>query len=268
MAKKQTQTGLTAENAEGNVDKIREILFGGQMRDYEQRFAEMEKRLSKNIDMIANNLEKRIERLNTYARREIEKLGDQIKEERKARRDDGKQGSRELKDLGQQVETWIAELEDQIGTETQDLRGLLQEQSDELSGMIRATHEEMSSSLASETRSLADAKLAREDMAALLTEEQGEDRSLQIVMQVPANDVEPERAAAQFRPDAVLWDLGWEGQPLLTVSLEDLGPEEMRAPVVRFWVRLMAGAALMVWILVAMGGRGMVGHGVATAARS
>ena len=170
MAKKQTQAGLSAEGAEGNVDKIREILFGGQMRDYEQRFADLEKLLTKNVEMIASNFEKRLERLNSYARREIEKLSGQIKEERKARREDGKQGARDLKDLGQQVESWYVELEDQVNNETQGLRGLLQEQGEELSTMIREAHEEMSAALASETRNLADDKLAREDMAALLTE--------------------------------------------------------------------------------------------------
>ena len=36
--------------------------------------------------------------------------------------------------------------------------------------MIHDTHEQLSTNLATETRSLADDKLAREDMAALLTE--------------------------------------------------------------------------------------------------
>ena len=31
-----------AEQAEGNVDKIRDILFGGQMREYERRFERLE----------------------------------------------------------------------------------------------------------------------------------------------------------------------------------------------------------------------------------
>ena len=55
MAKKQTrnQGGLTTDNVDGNVDKIREILFGGQMRDYEQRFADLETRLTKNIELIS-----------------------------------------------------------------------------------------------------------------------------------------------------------------------------------------------------------------------
>jgi len=172
MAKKQTrnQSALATDNVEGNVDKIREILFGGQMRDYEQRFADLETRLTKNIELIANDFEKRMDRLDNFAKREIDKLSDQVKDERKARREEGKRGSKELKELGQQLESWYAELEEQIGSETHELRGLLQEQGEELSGMVSDTHDQLSKSLASETRNLADGKLAREDLAALLTE--------------------------------------------------------------------------------------------------
>lgn len=172
MAKKQTrkQSGAAVDDMDGNVDKIRDILFGGQMRDYEQRFADLEKRLTNTIEMVSTDFEKRIDRLNDYAKREIEKLNEKVKDERTARRDDGKQGAKEFKELAQQVESWCVELEEQIGTETQDLRGLLQEQGDEFSGMIRDTHEQLSQNLAVETRQLADGKLARDDMAALLTE--------------------------------------------------------------------------------------------------
>jgi archaellum component FlaC len=172
MAKKQTrnQGGLTTDNVDGNVDKIREILFGGQMRDYEQRFADLETRLTKNIELISSNFEKRMDRLDTFAKRELDKLAEQVKDERKARRDEGKEGSKELKGLTQQLESWCAELEEQIGSETQELRGLLQEQGEELSGMVSDTHDQLSKSLAAETRSLADGKLAREDLATLLAE--------------------------------------------------------------------------------------------------
>jgi Sec-independent protein translocase protein TatA len=172
MAKKQTrnQDGLATDNVDGNVDKIREILFGGQMRDYEQRFADLETRLTKQIESIANGFEKRIDRLDTFAKREIEKLVEQVKEERKARREDGKLGSKELKGLAQQLESWCGELEEQIGSETQELRGQLQEQSEELSGMVSDAHDQLSKSLAEETKNLADGKLAREDLAAILAE--------------------------------------------------------------------------------------------------
>ncbi len=110
-----------------------------------------------------------MDRLDTFAKRELDKLAEQVKDERKARRDEGKEGSKELKGLAQQLESWCAELEEQIGSETQELRGLLQEQGEELSGMVSDTHDQLSKSSA-ETRSLADGKLAREDLAAILTE--------------------------------------------------------------------------------------------------
>ena len=172
MAKKQTRKGSSVdlENTDGNVDKIREILFGGQMRDYEQRFADLEDRLARNIDVISRNLEKRVDRLDAYAKRELEKLGEQLKEERQARRKDDKSSARDLKYLSQQVESWVAELEEGLGEESKALRLSLQEQSEELSGMISDVHDQLSKSLSGETRNLAAAKLAREEMAELLAE--------------------------------------------------------------------------------------------------
>ena len=172
MAKKQPRkaTEVDLENTDGNVDKIREILFGGQMRDYEQRFADLEDRLTRNIEVISRNLEKRVDRLDAYAKRELEKLGDQFKEERQARRKDDKSRAREFKDLANQVEAWCGELEEGLGEEAQTLRRSLQEQSEELSAMISDVHDELSKSFSGETRNLADAKLAREDMADLLAE--------------------------------------------------------------------------------------------------
>jgi len=172
MAKKQTKKSseVDLDNADGNVDKIREILFGGQMRDYEQRFADLEDRLTRNIDVMSRNMEKRVDRLDAYAKRELEKLSGQFKEERQARRKDGKSSARELKDLSSQFESWCTELEEGLGEESQALRRSLQEQSEELSGMISDVHNEMSKSLSGETRNLANAKLARDDMAELLAE--------------------------------------------------------------------------------------------------
>jgi gas vesicle protein len=172
MVKKQNpkRSGVSAENVDEDVDKIRDILFGGQMRDYEQRFADLEARLTRNIEQVSGNFEKQVERLNAFAQREIEKLNQQLKDERKGRRDEGKQASRELKEMAEQVESWCAELEEQIGSETQELRGLLQEQAEELSGMVHDTREQVSKNLTVETRKIADTKLAGADLAAVLAE--------------------------------------------------------------------------------------------------
>ncbi|MFH1764945.1 MAG: ATP-binding protein [Gemmatimonadota bacterium] len=65
-------------------------------------------------------------------------------------------------------------------------------------------------------------------------------------------------------PDRVegpaVWDLLWAGQPLLSVSLEELEPGELWAPRVRFWVRVVGFLALLAWGVLATGGKGFWRH--------
>ena len=159
-----------AADVEGNVDKIRDILFGGQMRDYEQRFAELEKSLNQSVDRLGRDLEKRIERLDTFARREIDKLTEQVKAEKKDRVADSKRGAGDVKELTDQVETWFAEVDDQLATEAKDLRTSIHEQHESLSRLINETHEQLNDMLTAQSRSLTESKLAKEDLAGLLSE--------------------------------------------------------------------------------------------------
>ena len=46
-----------------NVDQIRDILFGGQMRDYERRFQELSERLDAEAARLRQDLEKRLRQL-------------------------------------------------------------------------------------------------------------------------------------------------------------------------------------------------------------
>ena len=174
MTKKQSQRRpartTEADDVEGNVDKIRDILFGSQMRDYEQRLESTEKRLMDAIERAARDVERRIDRLDKYARREVDKLSDQIKEERKTRAAEGKSSAGELNSLVQQVEAWFAEVDEQLAGESRELRNVLHDQGEELTARIGEARSQLQDSLQKETSGLKDEKLSREDMAALLTE--------------------------------------------------------------------------------------------------
>ncbi len=158
------------DEIEGNVDQIRQILFGGKMRDYEKRFVEMERRLAESIEQISGTVEKRIDRLDTYAKREFVKLADKLKAEQKARSEIGKQSSKDLDSLGEQVEGWFAEIEEQMESESRALHAALKEQGEELLGVINEHSEHLNSSLQGEARELAETKLGREDLAGALAE--------------------------------------------------------------------------------------------------
>lgn len=169
--KSKTSTEVdSAGDVEGNVDKIRDILFGGQMRDYDQRFGELEKRLNKSIEQLTRDLDKRVERMDAFTRREIDKLSEQLKTEKKERVADAKGNAGELQEFADQVEAWFAEADEQLTNESKDLRNSIHDQNEALSALIRETRNELSDALSVESRTLADSKLAREDLAGLLTE--------------------------------------------------------------------------------------------------
>src|SRR6516165_3498440 len=68
-----------------NVDKIRDILFGANMREYEKRFARLEERLTKSSDALREDLKKRFDSLETFVREEMESLNQRLKTEKTER---------------------------------------------------------------------------------------------------------------------------------------------------------------------------------------
>ena len=174
MSKKQTgKRRSKSDDTEGmdeNVDKIRDILFGPQMRDYESRVEALEKRLITSIERATRDMERRIERLDAYTRREVDKLTDQIRSERKDRTAEGKKGANELNELADQVETWFAEVEEQQSQDAKDLRNQQHEHAEAFAAELQQTQNELQKTLQKEVTALSSTKLGREDLAALLAE--------------------------------------------------------------------------------------------------
>ncbi|MBT8077762.1 MAG: hypothetical protein KJO31_04260 [Gammaproteobacteria bacterium] len=174
MAKKQSSKrnskSADTEAVDENVDKIRDILFGPQMRDYESRVEALEKRLTTSIERAAREVERRIERLDAYTRREVDKLAEQIKNERKDRTSEGKKGATELNELADQVETWFAEVEEQQSQDAKDLRNQQHEHAESFAAQLQQTQSELQKTLQKEVTALSTTKLGREDLAALLAE--------------------------------------------------------------------------------------------------
>ena len=71
---------------------------------------------------------------------------------------------------------------------------------------------------------------------------------------IPIQILPPERVTGP-----AVWDLWWGGEPLLSVSLDELGLQEYWVPRVRFWVRMMVLLAIATWILLVAGGKDLPG---------
>jgi multidrug efflux pump subunit AcrB len=153
-----------------NVDKIREILFGTQMRDYEKRFALIEERLFRELTGLKDETRVRLDSLEGYIKKEVESLIDRIKTEQNQRDESIKALLDEVKQLNKSSEKKISQLNDQLSGNSRDLRQQLLDQSKNLSSEIAHRSEELSASLEQTARELRAGKVSRSALSELLIE--------------------------------------------------------------------------------------------------
>ena len=156
--------------AGGNVDKIRDILFGAQIRTYESRFARMEETLTRETTELKETTKKRFDSLEAFFRRETESLAARWKEERDDRSEQLRALSAQLKENFETLLRKTASLEDRGAKTETGLRSELMEESNKLLDEIRARHADLSALLEKRVQELRHDKTDRSSMAALLTE--------------------------------------------------------------------------------------------------
>lgn len=153
-----------------SLDKVRDILFGNQMRDVERRFARLEERLVKDTADLKDDVRKRLDTLESYMRRESESLEGQIKSERADRVDSHAGLSNELKETSRTQERRATTIDEQQSKGQRELRQQMLEQHQRLSDDLRQKVDEILSTLARTAQELRTDKTDRSALAALLTE--------------------------------------------------------------------------------------------------
>ena len=159
------------ENAEGaNVDKIRDILFGSQMRDYEKRFVRLEDTVTKALETLREDMTKRLDTLSNYIKEETDSLGQRIKSEKAERAESVKEITREIKDGAKIVEKKLSQLEDQMSDGHAELRAKMLEHSKSVSAEIDKLRRDTTAALNREVEVLREEKTDRAGLADLFNE--------------------------------------------------------------------------------------------------
>jgi molybdopterin converting factor small subunit len=164
------QIGGADGAAGGSLDKVRDLLFGGQMRDYDRKFARLEERLGKETAELREEVRRRLSTLESYMKAEVESLSERLRAEQDGRAGADKDLGRELRDSAQQFDQKISQLDDLVARNQRDLRQQLHAQHQELVDDIRQRVEEVLGRLAHEAQELRSDKTDRRALAALLTE--------------------------------------------------------------------------------------------------
>jgi hypothetical protein len=153
-----------------SLEKVRDILFGVQMREYDKKFARLEERLSRETADLKDDLRKRLAALEQFVKKETEMLGDRLKTEHAERQEATKEVSREIRDASKAFEKKTSQLDELLAKGLRDLRQQLLEQHQRLSEDLAQKTGEVLAKLSSESREIRAEKTDRATLASLLTE--------------------------------------------------------------------------------------------------
>lgn len=154
----------------GNIEKIRDILFGAQIRDYDRRFTRLEERLVKEAADAREDARRRFDSLEAFIKQEISALGDRLRSENQQRTQAAEDITRELRDASRSLMNKINAMDEHNTNVQRELRQQILDQAKNLADEIHLKHDDLSVSLQRESRELRNDKADRSALANLFTE--------------------------------------------------------------------------------------------------
>jgi len=160
----------TAEASGASVEKIRDILFGSQIKNYESRFSRLEDALARETAEIKDTMRRRLDSLEAFFKSETESLAARLKTERDEREEVLNNISRELKASSVQLSKKILDLDNKAAQDRSAARQELMAESRKLLDEIRQRNDSLSALLETRVEELRNAKTDRSALAALFVE--------------------------------------------------------------------------------------------------
>jgi seryl-tRNA synthetase len=158
------------EEGPGNIDKVRDLLFGGQMRDYDRRFTRFEERLVQESTELKEDVRKRLLALEQFLKQETASLAERIKAENSDRVAAAKELGREVRDNAKATEKKTAQIDAQVEKLQSELRKQILDLHKRVTDDIRGKIDDVLARLTQEASDLRHDKADRATIAALLNE--------------------------------------------------------------------------------------------------
>ncbi len=153
-----------------NLNKVRDILFGADMRTIEERLTFLEQRLTDEASRIREDADQRFERLESALRQELAAVGDQLQAERSERTDEAAALAKQLKDAADALDHRIGSLDERLTTRGESLGKQLRDESHTLAEQLRQTSEQMTARIDRELSEIRTSKPNTAVLAALFAD--------------------------------------------------------------------------------------------------
>ena len=156
--------------ADASLDKVRDILFGEQIRDYDSQLRRLDERIAKESRDIREEIRGRIANLESFVHHEIQTLTDRFKTEREERKEAITGVSTQLSEASRQADRKMNQMEDLTAQGDRELRQQLLDASNSLAEQLRRQHEELAHLVDKTAQELRHSKTDRTALAGFLTE--------------------------------------------------------------------------------------------------
>jgi archaellum component FlaC len=152
------------------VDKIRELLFGNQMQDYDRRFAVMEERFAQKLRDLEAESSRSLMSLETSLKKQLESMTAQFRGDKDVLAEADKALERGLRENIQSLEKRASQSADHLGRIEREFMERLERSSQELRDEMRRRSEDLHATLERMFGELSNVKTDRNLLAGLFVE--------------------------------------------------------------------------------------------------
>ena len=154
----------------GEIEKVRDILFGKYVSDFHERFAILEERLEADVEQLKQRLTDKFDSMDEAVNKSLERLDKQILIEQNNRDSEltSLQGS--FNKAEEALKHSISLMEDQANQELASVRASLEESHQDLLDRTLSNQAELTSQLDQQKEELENDKVGRQSLALLLDE--------------------------------------------------------------------------------------------------
>ena len=154
----------------GNLDQVRDILFGAQIKAYDQRLEHLEQRIMKEMGALRQDTKESVESLGLSTKKELDALVDRLEREQSDRLTAIEELAKNVKRMAGHHEAAMVRLDEQLATSTNNLQQHILDQAASLRDDMQQGQAQATDALERETQALRDAKTDRAELGELLME--------------------------------------------------------------------------------------------------
>jgi hypothetical protein len=170
---KDTQEALNNAPSTGGapgVDKIRELLFGNQMQDYDRRFAVIEERFQQKMRDMEAESARALQSMESSLKKQLESIASQVRQEQDLRAEADKELGRGLREQIQGLEKHLGKVADQLAGQDRDFTERLGHETQTLREDIRRRNDDTRAAIERMFSELSNVKTDRSLLAGLFVE--------------------------------------------------------------------------------------------------